>query len=62
MLEEMWAEQWADYFHIVWGCPVIQSYWQEVTQAVHKIFADLFVLEKYLFIRISLAANKKAGA
>lgn len=48
MLEEMWAEQWADRFHIVWGCPVIQSYWQEVTQAVHKIFADLSVQEKYL--------------
>lgn len=48
MLEEMWAEQWAGHFHIVWGCPVIQSYWQEVTQAACKIFADLFVQEKYL--------------
>lgn len=31
------AERLAGHFHIFWGWPVIQSYWQGVTRAIQKI-------------------------
>lgn len=70
------GEQLAGRFHIFWGCPVIQSYWQGVTRAIQKIFgveidcsfpaiylgniAAYLLVQDRYLLKILLAANKKA--
>ncbi len=70
------GEQLAGHYHIFWGCPVIQSYWQGVTRTIQKVFgagfdcsfpaiylgnnAAYLLVQDRYLLKILLAASKKA--